>query len=746
MPGNWTAPGGTSVKPSDVQYEAIAFSVNTALYWSTETLAGVPYLAAYIDGSAAAGGLALLMPDATLGATGVASIITNIGAHNFDLQDSTGSVLGTIAAGQSWVLILTDNGTAAGTWELIQLGATTSAADAAALAGAGLEAVAARLRVKIPTTALAVNTTLGQTYRANNVVWTGAVGTLALDAAATLTDGWWAWISNQGSGELTVGGAETINGEVSLTLPVGTDGEFYSMLVVCGNGKFYALAKVPSIISIAHGGTGADNAGDALVNLGGTAIGIDIFEAADVAAVLALLGINASAFLEHRLGSNTVLDSSDGGKAFQVQADISVSLPPSTDVDDTYYFALMANPGAVTVIPDGGDAIGQQAVGANFLMPVGTSALFVTNANGNWYPFFMQGPTTLPFAVAAGTADAIAADFSPAVTSLVNGMIVIIRTPDTNLTATPTFSPDSLTAHTIKRASAAPLYPGDITANGTYLLTYHEGGTFWELLNPSVRNLPWTTATGVNVIEAIYDPPNASLYDGLILTFRAAGANVWLNPTFSPDGLTAHLIGKNGGDPLAAGDIGGAGAEVVVQYDEANTRWEFLNPAAQTSPVILAYGDVDTGTTTIKVIDLSIWGTAFSRIDIHLHRVNRAVAEDIYVDLSTDGGATWVAAGYVWRESALAAAYATADETTGPDATRWHIMGPTAPTIAIVSGTIQLYGINDAFNARHQTSLSDNHATFLSAGSVTTSSCNAVRLRSVSGNITGGKYNVVGWV
>lgn len=87
------------------------------------------------------------------------------------------------------------------------------------------------------------------------------------------------------------------------------------------------------------------------------------------------------------------------------------------------------------------------------------------------------------------------------------------------------------------------------------------------------------TATGTpDAIEADYNP-NITLSNLTTVGFVATGANTVTNPTFSPDGLTPHTITKNGGQPLVAGDIPGALAVCLVEYNAANTRWELLNPA-----------------------------------------------------------------------------------------------------------------------------------------------------------------------
>lgn len=92
--------------------------------------------------------------------------------------------------------------------------------------------------------------------------------------------------------------------------------------------------------------------------------------------------------------------------------------------------------------------------------------------------------------------------------------------------------------------------------------------------------VPWAVATGsANAITAAYSPPNGSLTDGLLLSFRALAANSTTTPTFAPDGLTAHVITDDGGSAVAVNAIPAALAECLVRYNLAHTRWELLNPA-----------------------------------------------------------------------------------------------------------------------------------------------------------------------
>ena len=133
----------------------------------------------------------------------------------------------------------------------------------------------------------------------------------------------------------------------------------------------------------------------------------------------------------------------------------------------------------------------------------------------------------------------------------------------------------------------------------------------------SFATVPWAIATGtVNAITATYSPSITSLSDGLILSFRASGANTSTTPTFSPNGLTAHTITKNGGSPVSVNDIPAALAEELVRYNAANARWELLNPAVPAGggsstggAVYLGSGtswSVPAGVTVLKSVEL--WG------------------------------------------------------------------------------------------------------------------------------------------
>lgn len=123
-------------------------------------------------------------------------------------------------------------------------------------------------------------------------------------------------------------------------------------------------------------------------------------------------------------------------------------------------------------------------------------------------------------AAAGGTADAITASFSPAITTLFNGMALYIRAAAANATTTPTFTPNSGTvaAKQIVKGAGAALVAGDIAGAGHWVeLQYDLTLDKWVLHNP---------ATGVATVTAVNDPYFSSS-DG-----RPASAS-WVRGAFS---------------------------------------------------------------------------------------------------------------------------------------------------------------------------------------------------------------------
>jgi hypothetical protein len=386
--------GGSPQRPAYAQYEALALAANTALVWPLETAEGTPYVAAQIDVLPSLANLSLAMPPANQGGQGVASIMSNTGGQAFTLTDTSGNQIVIVQPGVSWIITLTDNSTLNGVWRAYQLGATVSNANAGQLAdNQTTQAQGSTLRVFFPTNYLIQNTNLIAASRGSVNVWQGTLaqpaGIFALDTAANLGDGWFAFVANENAtGNLTIQPTgQTINGLASLVLTPGNTA-LISCTIKAGVGTFNALGLVPSPLPVAGGGTGAQTANQALINFGASTTGIAIFTAASSAAVLALLGLTTVSFVEATVATNQTLNLSSSQSCFVATAALVLNLPLTTTLTTKYVFCVYAQGGNVTVTPNIADKINNATAGANFTVVAGTSAMFTTDANGNWWPFF----------------------------------------------------------------------------------------------------------------------------------------------------------------------------------------------------------------------------------------------------------------------------------------------------------------------------------------------------------------------
>lgn len=588
--------GGASVAPSNVQYLALALTANVTLAWPLESAEGATYLAQQIDVTPSGPGFSITLPPANRGTTGIASVFTNKGADSFTIKDNGGTQVAVIAAGVTWVIGLADNSTAAGTWDSFQLGATTSSAQAATLAGAGLEASGVQLRSKLPTNVYTTNQTLSTAHRATANVWNGgAAGTFTLDPVATTVIGWWAIIAGSTTQDLAINtsGGDTIDGDASITLPASGTTQAYSRLVVASAAGVYRTFLGPPIpTSVSAGGTGATDAANALTNLGGTALGISIFTAPSVSALFTALGLSRLP-VEVTVSTNQVLAADGGGNCYVATANLTLTIPKANTVATNFCFGVFGQNGVVTVTPDAADKINNGTAGATYIVPKGTSLLMVCDGASNWWPLFVQNPAGY-WVIAGGTADAITATYAPAIIALIDGVQLSFRAATANLTTTPTFSPNGLTARTITKLGGAPLVAGDIEGgNHECTVRYNLAATRWELINPAATiTPPWTGAGGTaDAITVSYIVGIPALYDGLLLAFRAAAANATATPTFAPNGLVAHGIVKGAGSVLVAGDIAGANHECLVRYNAGTGQWFLLNPAVVFLSVQVAVTD-----------------------------------------------------------------------------------------------------------------------------------------------------------
>lgn len=379
--------GGANIYPSEISYSSVALTTDITLSWPEETSTNLNLATRIMDVTPSTAGLSIFLPDADKTGTGNTILFNNQGSQTFTVRNAAGVQVVTVAAGTLWQVYLTNNSTAAGSWQSLQYGATTSIANASALAGTGIVAVGALLSQSVPVTSFNSNYTTTLADRAKMFNWTGAAGTLTLPAPTVVANNWFIYLRNSGSGAISADapGTTLINGDPFLsfqpgesaiiacdgsdfyTIGFGQSATFafdYTVIDVSGTGNYvltgtelnrvayrfsglltgnrfiivpatvqqywvdnqttgpYTLTvKTPSglgvsvntgqrailysdgtdvldadtagisiPLDVSQGGTGATTAGAALINLGGTSVGIGVFTAVDGAAAYAALG------------------------------------------------------------------------------------------------------------------------------------------------------------------------------------------------------------------------------------------------------------------------------------------------------------------------------------------------------------------------------------------------------------------------------------------------------------------------
>ena len=225
---------GQTIQPSSVGYESLSISGNTSLSWSINGLGGnVPTAASIMNVSATGNGFALIMPPAYQVSNGQDILINNVGNYPFNVLKNDGiTAIATVASGAVQYVYLTDNTTTNGTWSAFTFGTGTSAANAATLAGYGLNAVSNTLNQVYPVTTYYASYTLMANAQASFLVWAGGAGAFTLPSASTVGANWFVNIGNYGTGILTLTpvGTDTINGNANQQL------QLTESLVLVSNG------------------------------------------------------------------------------------------------------------------------------------------------------------------------------------------------------------------------------------------------------------------------------------------------------------------------------------------------------------------------------------------------------------------------------------------------------------------------------------------------------------------------------
>lgn len=238
--------GGETINPSNLSLIDYAITADLDLVWPSNAQFGSDLVADKTRVNATLANLSVVMPPANQVSVGQDILFVNIGANTFTIKDNGGNTIVAVPAGQSWFVYVTVNSTVNGTWASFQMGAGTSVADAGSLAGLGVKAIATTLNQDHPIYTKAAAYPVVANDRASLLISTAGAISFTFDAAATLGNGWFAFIRNQGSGVLTLdpNGAETINGSATKALAISD-----SCIVCCDGSNLYTVGFGQSVTS-----------------------------------------------------------------------------------------------------------------------------------------------------------------------------------------------------------------------------------------------------------------------------------------------------------------------------------------------------------------------------------------------------------------------------------------------------------------------------------------------------------------
>jgi hypothetical protein len=239
--------GGNLISPAQESYISYTLTGTLQLVWPQETAPNSNLVAQIIEISVAStqptGSSGLILPPANMVSVGTSLIVNNLSSFTQTIFNNGSTTIANIAAGAVFLLYLTNNSTANGTWSVFQLGSAISAPSVAALAGAGLIPVGATLAQDIPTvTYNSGPVTVGASARATLLNWGAGSGAGTFNLLASvngLGTGFYFQFKNSSSSLVTMypAGSDNINGASSITFQPNDS----AFLVTDGMGNWFTL-------------------------------------------------------------------------------------------------------------------------------------------------------------------------------------------------------------------------------------------------------------------------------------------------------------------------------------------------------------------------------------------------------------------------------------------------------------------------------------------------------------------------
>ena len=229
--------------------------------------------------------------------------------------------------------------------------------------------------------------------------------------------------------------------------------------------------------------------------------------------------------------------------------------------------------------------------------------------------------------VAGGSSDAITATYVPAIASLTDGQLCFFRATAANSTTTPTFAPNSLTAHTITKFGGSPVQADDIPGEyAEVILRYNLANTRWELLNPagnpaqertpvndaayavlaSDRIVAYTAISTARVVTLI---AAASYPAGAVLTVIDESGSCSLTDTITITRAGSDVIASSASASATTFVLNNAFASVQLESNGSG-QWTVINQAST-----ILHDQTITGGANVKPYSLGTYSTGSYTVD-----------------------------------------------------------------------------------------------------------------------------------
>ena len=238
--------GGGVTHPSDISFKALILSASIVMQWPSISQASDDAMSRIINVNAQIDGLSITFPDATEVSVGQDVLISNIGDSSVSILDNSGATIASVPAGAVKYFYLTNNGTAAGAWSVVQFGVGSSSADASLLAGLGLKAIGTTLNQSYSVIETATDLNIASSDRARLYAYTGGSHTVTLPTSSSVGSDFFFLLKNGGAGTITVqpSGADVVDGSSSLLIQPNDGLILYS---AGASNKWYTVALGRSV-------------------------------------------------------------------------------------------------------------------------------------------------------------------------------------------------------------------------------------------------------------------------------------------------------------------------------------------------------------------------------------------------------------------------------------------------------------------------------------------------------------------